>query len=109
MNKSTTTRSDEFLAYFQHEAMCSHTRSLVLHGIEPGPQARDIIRDLRDVFVARTVGRATNQIPAITEETSSVDLLAITEVVLATTIAFLTPEELEERASMGFHAIKEEG
>lgn len=107
MNENRATRSEGFLSFFQCEAMCSHLRSLVLQGIEPGPEARDVLRSLRDDFVARTTGRPSERIPAITDETTPVDLLAVAELLLATNLAFLTPEELEERASMGFHTMRD--
>jgi len=102
--KDLTTRSVEFIAYFQLEAICRHLRNLVLNGIDPGPETRGILKSLRDEFVQRTTGRPSDRIPDVAPDTASADLLAIAELVLATNTAFLTPEELEERATIGFVA-----
>ena len=106
--KKVTTRSVEFLAYFQLEAICRLLRNLVLNGIAPGPETRNVLKNLRDEFVARTSGRPSERIPAVTPEMSPADLLAVAEVVLATNTAFLTPEELEQRKQIGFHSPQSE-
>ena len=51
--KRVTTRSVEFIAYFQLEAICRHLRNLVLNGIEPGPETRGVLKSLRDELVGR--------------------------------------------------------
>jgi hypothetical protein len=103
LEKKVTTRSEQFIVYFQLEAICRHLRSLLLNGIEPGPATLGIVKSLRDSSVGRTIGKASECIPEVNEKTASADLLAIAELVLATNVAFLSSEELEERARIGFH------
>jgi len=100
--KASSWRSAEFLASFQLDALCRTLEVLVLNGIEPGPQARGLLKSLRDEFRARSTGRSAERIPDISDATCAADLLVIAEVVRATDIAFLTPEEIEDRAAMGF-------
>ena len=100
--KREMTRSDAFLASFQSDALCRTLQALVLNGIEPGPEARSLLKSLRDEFVARATGRPCERIPDVTDATSGADLLVIAEVLRATDIAFLTPEEIEDRAAIGF-------
>lgn len=102
MKKKLTTRSIEFIAFFQIEAVCRHLRSLVLNGIEPGPETRSVLKSLRDELVGRTTGSTSARIPAVTDQTVPADLLTIAELILATNIAFLSPEELADRNRMGF-------
>jgi hypothetical protein len=75
-----------------------------LNGIEPGPETRAVLKSLRDEFVQRSTGKPTERIPEVKPETSPADLLTVAEVVLATNIAFLTPEELEQAKQIGLHS-----
>ncbi len=102
--KTVTTRSIEFIAYFQLEAICHHLRNLVLSHIEPGPETRKVVKSLRDEFVNRTSGKPSERIPDVTADMSPADLLTVAEVVLATNVAFLTPKELEERKRIGVYS-----
>ena len=47
-------------------------------------------------------GRPSDRIPEVAEGLSPADLLAIAELALATNTAFLSTEDLEERARIGF-------
>lgn len=104
MQHKTTTRSIEFIAQFQIEALCQSLRTLILARVEPGPQSRQTLKSLRDELVARTTGRPSERIPKVTDDTSASDLLVIAELVRATGIAFLSPEDIEQRNSIGLHA-----
>jgi hypothetical protein len=101
--KPTQSRSDEFLASFQMQAMCSSLRSLVAVGADPGPEARAFLKSLRDAFVSRCSGRAIDRIPEVEDDTSGPALLVIAEILFFTNLAFLTPEEVEEQRRIGFH------
>ena len=100
--KLLATRSVEFIAQFQIEAMCQSLRILIQSRVEPGPLTRQVLASLRDELVARCSGKPIERIPQVTEETSPADLVTIAELVKATGIAFLTPEEIQERKSIGF-------
>jgi len=101
--KVIATRSEEFIADFQLEALCRSLRTMIGAHVEPGPQSRQVLQSLRDEYVARVRGKSPERIPQVTDDTSAADLLMIAELVLATVKAFLTPEEIEERKSIGFH------
>jgi hypothetical protein len=100
--KATTTRSNEFIASFQIDAVCGVLRELVLRGIEPGPEVRHIVKRLHDDFVGRATGGPIEHIPDVSDGVSASDLYAIAELIRATNLAFLTPEEIHERAIMVF-------
>ena len=100
--KTTNTRSIEFIAQFQVESICQSLRTMIHARVEPGQQTRRVLQSLRDELVARCTGKPSERIPQVTDDTSSSDLLMIAELVRATGIAFLTPEEIEERRSIGF-------
>jgi len=97
-----STRTHEFIASFQIDGVCGALQELVPHGIEPGPDLRAMLQSLRDDFVGRCKGRSIDLIPPVTDSTSGVDLLAIAEVLRATNIAFLTPDEQQERRRFDF-------
>ena len=102
--KAVTTRSIEFIAQFQVEALCACLRTLILARAEPGPQTRQVVKSLRDELVSRCSGKPSERIPEVTDSTNASDLLMIAELVRATGIAFLTPEEIQERRSIGFRS-----
>lgn len=102
--KVAAKRSLEFVASFQMDAVCAVLRELVLHGIEPGPATRAVLKSLRDEFVNRTSGSVIDRIPEVSDDVGISDLYAIAELVRATNTAFLTPEEVQERSAMGFQA-----
>lgn len=98
------TRSNTVLASFQIEGLCKALRELVLRGIEPGDVARGLLRSLRDTVVGSVIGATVEHIPEVTKEALASDLLVVAEVLRATMLAFLTPEEAEEqRGTFGFH------
>jgi hypothetical protein len=95
-------RSNEFLASFQMQALCNSLKSLIAVGTDPGPEARALLKALREEFVGRCSGRAIDRIPDVTDDTSGAALLVIAEVLFFTNLAFLTPEEAEEQRRFGF-------
>jgi hypothetical protein len=100
--KVNAKRSVGFIASFQMDALCAVLRELVLHGIEPGPATRGVLKSLRDEFVDKSSGTPIERIPEVSDDVGTSDLYAIAELVRATNMAFLTPEEMQERGAMGF-------
>lgn len=97
-------RSNNFVASYQIEGLCTALRVVVSSGAQPGKSARELLRCLRDGFVESGTGTTVEQIPEVTDSTPAADLLIIAEVLRATMLAFLTPEEIEEnRGVFGFH------
>ena len=99
----TQSRSDAFLASFQMQALCNSLKSLIAVGTDPGPEARALLKALREEFVNRCSGCAIDRIPKVDDDTSGPALLVIAEVLFFTNLAFLTPEEAEEQRRFGFH------
>ena len=95
-------RSNNFIVYFQIEGVCMALRQLVPHGVEPGPQTRQLVRNLHDGLVEVSSGKPIEHIPEVTDNTGPADLLVIAETLRSTMLAFLTPEEVKERGALGF-------
>jgi hypothetical protein len=95
-------RSNEFLASFQMQALCNALKSLIAVGADPGPEARALLKALREEFVGRCSGRAIDRIPKVDDDTSGPALLVIAELLYFTNLAFLTREEAEEQRRFGF-------
>jgi len=50
----------------------------------------------------QNVGSPSERIPEVSDDMGAPDLYAVAELIRATNLAFLTPEEMEERSAMGF-------
>ncbi|MGL4514727.1 MAG: hypothetical protein ACRCT8_16690 [Lacipirellulaceae bacterium] len=67
----------------------------------------ELLRSLRDDFVSSSSGPPSERLPAITPDMEVGDLIAAAEVLSATVLGFLSPDEAEEqRDTFGFHAIR---
>jgi hypothetical protein len=100
-----STRSNNFVASFQIEALCQSLRTLAANRLEPGSAARGVLRSLRDGFVKSGTGTTVQHIPDVGDECSLADLIVIAELLRVSMIAFLTPEEADEqRGYFGFRA-----
>jgi hypothetical protein len=100
MNK----RSNNFVASFQIEGLCTALRILASSGVQYGNTAWELLRSLRNAFVESGTGVTVEHIPEVSDKSSPADLLIIAEVLRSTMLAFLTPEEVREnRGVFGFH------
>lgn len=99
-------RSNLFIASFQAEGLCQAMRlTISVKGI-PGPASISLLRNLRELVAG--AGIAVEHLPNVAEDMDPFDVLMIAEVVRATILAFLTPEEAaEQRGVFGFHAIRD--
>jgi hypothetical protein len=90
-------RSGLFILSFQLEGLCAALRHTVPHGLPPGRATVALLRKLYDDLDALHTGRAIERFPSIDDALSPVDVLSIAEMLRSTVVAFLTPEEREER------------
>jgi hypothetical protein len=97
-------RSNLFVMSFQIEGICSAIRTTVSMGDRPGPATLTLLRSLRDSFVSVGSGFTVEHIPTVHDDMNPHDALAVAEVLRTTILAFLSPDEAEERGTFGFHA-----
>lgn len=90
-------RSGLFVLSSQLEGLCAALRHTVPNGLQPGHGTAALLKKLYDDFDEIHTGAALDRFPAIDEALAPVDLLAIAETLRSTVMAFLTPEEREER------------
>jgi hypothetical protein len=96
-NSEQINRSGLFILSFQLEGLCAALRHTVPHGLPPSRATIALLRKLYDDFDDLHTGRAIERFPTIDDALSPVDVLAIAETLRSTVVAFLTPEEREER------------
>jgi hypothetical protein len=96
-------RSSVFMLAAQLQGLCLALRQVVPSGLKPGKVSIDLLKKLYNDFSSITTGQAAEGIPEITDSISGFDLLALTETLCSTIVAFLTPEETEDyNKSFGF-------
>jgi hypothetical protein len=95
-------RSDPMVALYMLDGVCAGLRQLVPNGLEVNDASRAILTSIRNHIASFGDGVWIRDFPDVNDQTSSSDLLIIAETLRAALAAFLTPEELEERAQFGF-------
>jgi hypothetical protein len=100
-NKKSYTRSHEFVRSYQLDALCETLRFCIASQAPLSPACRHVLKMLRDDFVATGQGRVIEYIPDVPEDAELPDLLFVAEFLRATVVAFLSPEELDERGPFG--------
>jgi len=65
-----------------------------------GPKTIAVARRMKNAFDSIASGPPVEGLPDIDEETSAVDVLTLVEVLNSTLLAFLSPEEAEDRRSI---------
>jgi hypothetical protein len=99
------TRSCRFILYFQADGVCNSLRLAVQVGQTAGPETVALLHAMTEDARLIGEGKAFERLPAITEDTSVVDMLVAAEVIRASMLCFLSPEEVEEqRRAIGFGA-----
>lgn len=90
---------------FELEGLCEGLRSTVPNGLQPASTTVDIMNRLLADFSEKSDGCVLDDLPAMDENTSPVDMLIVAEILRSSLMAFLTPIEREERERLfGFHA-----
>ena len=104
VDRTPTHRSGLFVLSFQIEGICTALRHAVPYGLPVGPLTIAMLRRFKGTFDSIAKGRPVEDLPDVDENTSPVDVLSVAEVLRATLMAFLSPEEVEERrVAIGFH------
>jgi hypothetical protein len=92
-----------FMISFQLDGLCTALRYVVPAGLAPGAGTIMLLRKLYDDYASISSQRQLAGFPSVDGNLSAVDLLAVAETLRSTVLAFLTPDELEDRKQvMGF-------
>jgi len=98
-----------FILSFQLEGLCTALRYTVPSGIPVGPETVAMTLRLKHAFEKVTSGEPVENFPDITSEWAASDVLMLVEVLRASLLAFLSPEEAEERTGvLGFRTKSQE-
>jgi hypothetical protein len=90
-------RSVLLVMAFEVEGLCTGLRQTVPNGLPPSTTTLAIMNKLLALFSEKSDGGVLDNLPALTEETSPVDCLIVAEILRSTLMAFLTPDELDDR------------
>ena len=103
--KPTHQRSGLFILSFQLEGLCTALRSSIPYGIRPGPETIAMLKRLKAAFERVTSGEPVENLPDLSPNSEPSDVLMLAEVLRASLLAFLSPEEAEQRSGvLGFRA-----
>ena len=100
MARPPTHRTGLFLLSFQLEGLCTALRQVVPSGLPLGPETIAMARRLKLTFDGIASGPPVEGLPDIDETTAPVDVLMLIEVLRSTLLAFLSPEEIDERRTV---------
>jgi hypothetical protein len=96
-NENKINRSALLVMAFEVEGLCTGLRQTVPNGLAPSATTLSIMNKLLATFSEKSNGGVLDNLPALTEHTSPVDCLIVAEILRSTLMAFLTPDELDER------------
>ncbi len=96
-NENKINRSVLLVMAFEVEGLCTGLRQTVPNGLAPSATTLSIINKLLALFSEKAEGGVLDNLPALTPETTPVDILIVAEILRSTLMAFLTPDELNER------------
>jgi hypothetical protein len=88
-------RSHRFGLHVQLETMLLSLQTVVTAGSPISDVSRDAIRKLRNDSLLLVTGPVVAEIPAVTEDSTAADLLAIVSLLAGTSRSFLTSKEIE--------------
>jgi hypothetical protein len=93
-----------FIISFQLDGLCTALRYVVPAGLEPGLGTVALLRKLYEDYASISSKRPLAGFPPVDENLSAVDMLVVAETLRSTVLAFLTPDEIEERKqALGFN------
>ena len=102
-------RSALLVMTFELEGLCNGLRCTVPNGLAPSATTVAIMNRLLDAFSRKAEGCVLDELPKLDENTTAVDLLIIAEMLRSTLMAFLTPDERDDRhRTFGFAAVPRE-
>lgn len=104
-------RSVLLVMAFELEGLCAGLRATVPNGLAPAQTTVSIMNRMLTDFSEKSDGCILDDLPPLEENTSPVDLLIVAEILRSSLMAFLTPDERDERdRTFGFGAaIEAEG
>jgi hypothetical protein len=90
-------RSSLLVMTFELEGLCNGLRCTVPNGLAPSSTTVAIMNRLIAEFSRKAEGCVLDDLPPLDENTSPVDLLIVAEMLRATLMSFLTPDERDAR------------
>ena len=98
-------RSGPFVLHFQLQGFCNALRFALQCGQQPEAATFLLFAKLHEEWRRQATGRQVEDFPVLDPNASAADLLVVAETLLASSLAFLTPEQIDEkRAAFGFAA-----
>lgn len=108
-NENKINRSAVLMMAFEVEGLCTGLRQTVPNGLSPSMTTLSLLNKLLAQFSEKADGVVLDDIPPLTEEISPVDCLVVAEILRSALMAFLTPDELDERdRTFGFASRRED-
>ena len=98
-------RSGLFILSFQLDGLATALRYTVPAGAPVGPETIKMAMRLKSAFERVTSGEPVENLPDVSIESAPSDVLMLVEILRASLLAFLSPDEAEERRDvLGFRA-----
>lgn len=102
-------RSALLVMTFELEGLCNGLRCTVPNGLAPAATTVAIMNRLLEAFSRKAEGCVLDELPPLDENTTPVDLLIVAEMLRSTLMAFLTPDERDDRdRTFGFTSVPNE-
>ena len=99
-------RSALLVMTFELEGLCNGLRCTVPNGLAPAATTVAIMNRLLEAFSRKAEGCVLDELPPLDENTTPVDLLIVAEMLRSTLMAFLTPDERDDRdRTFGFTSV----
>jgi hypothetical protein len=96
-------RTALFIVSFQLDGLCTALRYAVPYGLQPSSGTVALLRKLFEDYSNIASKHQLAGFPPIDETLGAVDTLVVAETLRSTVLAFLTPDELEDRKhALGF-------
>lgn len=96
-------RADRFVLAIQLERLCAALQLAVENHEQPGTTTAALLNKFRnDLLQIVPRGKCKEELPEVDENASAIDMLALAESIRGVVLAFLTPDESQERGSFGF-------
>jgi hypothetical protein len=104
-DRPPTHRSGLFILSFQLEGLCTTLRQTVPYNLPVGPATLAMLVRIKKAFDGMVSGPPVENLPDVDKDTSPVDVLMVAEILRSTLLAFLSPEEVDQRrTALGFRS-----
>jgi hypothetical protein len=99
-------RSALLVMTFELEGLCNGLRCTIPNGLPPSTTTLAIMNRLLERFSEKAEGCVLDELPPLDENTAPADLLIVAEMLRSTLMAFLTPDERDDRdRTFGFTSV----